>query len=272
MNHRLSDFEWVTLCEKLGSTSANQLRRRSAEACIYKHSHRHSQIYRSFGWHHLPEDFHIDPVSTNRLFRRWSSDGSWLNFWDALLELRYGKQLPRRPQKDLEKLDPIQALLLELQRAYDWFNRRFFGGALPKTVSITIDTTSKRFFGYTYFSKTWVAKSHKNIYHIAITNNAIDVGAEQILHTLMHEMAHLYNAHLGIADTDGRTQYHTQDFRDIARIGGLDVVSRDIAKGCAHTTLTSRGLLAIKTLKPVESIFGLRFMSVNSATTDLTKA
>lgn len=262
MNHILSELEWASLSEKLGSKPTNELHKKAAEACIYRHSHRHSAINRSFGWHLLPKDFELNAGSANRLFREWSKDGKWLAFWDGLLELRCGVQAPKKPSKRLKNLDPTHALTLELQRAYDWFNRRFLAGKLPKMVCITIDTRSKGVFGYTYFSKVWLTGESGNTFHIAVTDKVIECGTIQVLSTLLHEMAHVYNSSLGIDDTDGRTQYHTQDFRDVALILGLETEKRHITKGYSRTHLANRGLSAIEKLKPVESVYGLRFKSI----------
>lgn len=261
MNHLLSDNEWAALSDKLGSKSTNESHKKTAEACIYRHSHRHSEVNRSFGWALLPKEFGLNGGSANRLFRKWSKSGKWLTFWDVLLESRYGIQTPNKPDKKLNELDPTHALTLELQRAYDFFNRRFLAGMLPKIVCITIDTRSKGVFGYTYFSKVWLTGESGSTFHIAVTDKAIEFGTVNVLATLLHEMAHVYNSSLGIDDTHP-SGYHTQDFRDIARLLGLETDERDITKGYSRTHLANRGLNAIEKLKPVESVYGLRFTSI----------
>lgn len=268
MKHTLSELEWSTLSEKLGSKPTNELHKKTAEACIYRHSHRHGGINRSFGWALLPKEFGLNASSTNRLFRMWSKTGQWLTFWDALLESRYGIQVPQKPDKHLKKLDPTHALTLELQRAYDYFNRRFLAGMLPKIVCITIDTRSKGIFGYTYFSKVWLTGDSGNSFHIAVTDKAIELGTVNVLATLLHEMAHVYNSNLGIDDTHP-SGYHTQDFRDVVRLAGLDTEKRHVTKGYFLTQLTSRGLRAIEELRPVEHVYGVRFKTITPVSKNL---
>lgn len=259
MNYQLSPTEWELLCKFLNSKPTNLMQKAGAEACLYKFTHRLALKNRSFGWHNLPASFGITGASANRLFRKWCESGQWVIFWDKLLELRSGEQKPNRPNKHLPELEPTHALQLELQRAYDYFNRRFLGGSLPKTVCISIDTNTKNYYGYTYFSTVWLTE--KDFwYHIAVTTSAIRLGTNGLLRVLLHEMAHVYNANLGYEDTSEQ-QYHTQDFRDVARLLGLATRERCKSYGYAKTSLAERGAEAIAKLNPVQSVYSCRFLS-----------
>ena len=79
-------------------------------------------------------------------------------------------------------------------------------------------------------------------------------GSKGLLETLLHEMAHLWNACVAdIRDCpDGR--YHNKKFKSAAEQFGLEV-KRDGSRGWAYTRLTDVSRKAIKELKPLEDAF-----------------
>lgn len=79
----------------------------------------------------------------------------------------------------------------------------------------------------------------KDFHHIALLAPGLQ-RAEAALGTLLHEMAHLRNLSLGLLDTDLQTQYHRQEFRDVARLLGLECAPRDPDFGYVRTSLGAR--------------------------------
>lgn len=254
----LSDDEWSALCEQLRVRESQEIARSCADACLHRFSSQLSPVYRSFGWAELPDQFGISGKTANRYFNRWTETGAWFDFWDALIVRRHGSAIP-------DPADPValqeatlhEALLIELNRAYCYFNRRFMGGQLPFSTIITIEgLTTVRMRGY-FSQKLW-RKDAETTHHIGLLPGALNGGSDSAMAVLLHEMAHLRNAHAGIQDTDPRTQYHNQDFRDSARLFGLLCDRRDKQFGYASTALGTRAKAAICELAPVREAFAVR--------------
>ncbi len=254
MDHLLTDAEWGLLASTLGCTVDDQFARCAAQAGLYRLNHRLSNHYRTFSWHSLPSDFGVAGSTANRCFLRWSRSGQWYVFWDALIELRFGAASVPEQNIDIQQ-DPIHAALTEIKRAYRYFNQRFMGGALPSNVVFSIENSSanskRNILGY-HSRHLWqqVLPSGESFHHIALMTRCLN-GSHQVMEVLLHEMAHLRNWMLKIDDTDTRTQYHTQDFRDVARLFGLKCTQRDPSHGYANTSLDERAISAIEKLKPI---------------------
>lgn len=261
---RLEDAEWDVLGQLLSAEPREGPGRRrldndraAAEACLYRHFHSHSERYRSFGWNQLPDFLGVSPSTANRRFREWTDSGDWLRFWDALL-------LMRKSGRDLTtKADPIPDravtgfpagdMIAELQRAYLFFNDRFFGGELPGA-AITLERGRRgRRLGY-FCARLW-GDGERVLGHIAVHAHALDGTAEAALAVLLHEMVHLRNDAAGVRDCHPVTQYHSRNFRDVAVLCGLACPKRHPALGYAHTELDDRGRDAIKLLRPDIGVF-----------------
>lgn len=209
--------------------------------------------YRSFGWNSLPDELSVSGKTANRYYTKWTRSGVWFDFWDGLVEHRSGKAEPRKPNlAALNKASPLIAAIMELERAYHYFNARFLGGELPSTTKIAIEAPPKvKFRGY--FAKNHWRSIERLDHHIALLPASLD-SSDDAMQTLHHEMVHLRNAMCGVEDTDTRSQYHTIDFRDSAWLLGLDCTKAG-SKGFAATSLGTRAREAIKTLQPVEKVF-----------------
>lgn len=96
----------------------------------------------------------------------------------------------------------------ELQEAYDHFNRALFDGALPFCL-ITFQR-EKRTYGYFSF-KRFVHRHDKQITdEIAINPSYFAVvPLLEVLQTIVHEMAHLWQFHFG---KPGRRGYHNKEW------------------------------------------------------------
>ncbi len=206
----LSKDEWqilkdILLTQRIKSSNAFY----AANACLYKYTHRHSTVRRSFGWNELPESFNISGSAVNRYFRTWCENKSWFKFWDALLVMRYGHIKPEKSSTKLAKFDATHAITLETLRAYRYFNKRFLAGTLPNEICVSFETNfNPRALGCTYYNEIWFTET-KSTYHIAFNASALNREFEYVLGTLLHEMAHLHNNSLDISDTNSKTQYHT---------------------------------------------------------------
>jgi transposase len=269
----LSDTEWEQLGELLQASEPPsegrgrpRLRddRPAAQACLYRHHHSQKEGYRCFGWNDLPKDFGVSPSTANRRFREWSKSGAWNRFWHALIALRQAGSLPASRQNIMQPEEwivqradgrfPVGDILAELERAYLFFNGRFFGGTLPLEVAICLAKV-KRSRQLGYFCPLLWKRDERRLGHINIATSVLGQGPERPLEVLLHEMVHLRNEQFGVRDCHPLNQYHGRNFRDVAVLSGLRCGQRDRAHGYAFTELDEAGLAAVKDFAPKEELF-----------------
>ena len=157
-----------------------------------------------------------------------------------------------------------QQLYTELYRAFDHFNNVFADGKLPKVV-ITIQESGKRnaygWFGNGFWTDRLAGEA---VPEINLSAEYLSRGPRGILETLLHEMAHLWNATVENVRDCSSGQYHNKNFKTAAERFGLEV-ERDGRRGWAYTKLTEESDEAIKSLNVDESLFeGLRRKRVGS--------
>jgi hypothetical protein len=224
--------------------------RRLAEACLFRHYHSRAPQRNCFGWNELPDEFGCSPATANRRFRTWLASGAWECFWDALLDLRLGTQRgaewaaaggPGKPNSLLDS--PVQAIVAELERAFCFFNARFFGNSLPRTVLITLE--DRRFGKAGFFcAGRWCSPQGQVSHHLMVSTLALGRGKEVALEVLLHEMVHYRNHQVGVVDCSA-AQYHNRHFRDAATLAGLECSRRDPTRGYGATRLGPRGRQAV---------------------------
>lgn len=157
-----------------------------------------------------------------------------------------------------------QQLYTELYRAFDHFNEHFAEGRLPKVV-ITIQESGKR-NAYGWFGNGfWSDKlSGGAVPEINLSAEYISRGSKALLETLLHEMAHLWNATVSKVRDCSSGQYHNKRFKEAAERFGLSV-ERDGKRGWAYTKLTDASVECIDSLNVDENLFkGLRRKRVSS--------
>ena len=145
-----------------------------------------------------------------------------------------------------------QSLINELYRAFDFFNDTFAEkngyDKLPKCI-ITIQNKGRRnACGWFSYGKWSDSLTDKGVPEINISAEYTAGGTHNVLETLLHEMAHFWNAERDINDCSGN-QYHNKKFKTAAELFGLEV-TRDSTRGWSYTELTSVSRDAIKALKP----------------------
>lgn len=136
--------------------------------------------------------------------------------------------------------------LNELYRAFDFFNETFADGKLPKVVITVQESGRKNALGW-FAHKSWIDNiCNDHACEINLSAEYIGTDANSTLCTLLHEMAHLYNASHGVKDCSSG-QYHNKHFKIAAEKFGL-VVTRIGNRGYAQTDLGEPALDAIKQL------------------------
>lgn len=105
-----------------------------------------------------------------------------------------------------------------LQRAFDFFNNRLFGGALPQ-VFITLNR-KRGSYGYFWPERFIGSASGEVLHEISLNPDHFADGdtAERILSTLVHEQAHLWQQEYGKAP---RKCYHNRQWADKMESIGL---------------------------------------------------
>ncbi len=104
---------------------------------------------------------------------------------------------------------PTEQAYTEFQTAYDWFNKELFKNELPACL-ITFQR-NKRTYGY-FSPNRFVNQDNGKTDEIALNPEYFAIQTiEQVLSTLVHEMAHLWQQHHG---KPGRGKYHNQEWAD----------------------------------------------------------
>lgn len=268
----LSDDEWHALEHLLVSEPVRPRgrgrprigdNRALAQACLFLSYHSLSRgRSHCFNWNLLPDAFGVSPSTANRRFREWNASGAWPEFWHALQELRlrrpHGPRARARPRA-ARKLgsNPVSDLLSELQRGYHFFNRVLFGGVLPEEVAIVVLPAGGhgRRLGF-YCGRSWRWGRPQATDLIAVSGQAIGLGAAQAFETLIHEMTHYRNDRFGLVDCTSRGMYHNRHFRDNALLAGLVCGGHHQTLGYGVTSLGERGRWAVDRLRPNKELFG----------------
>lgn len=157
-----------------------------------------------------------------------------------------------------------QQLYNELYRAFDVFNQVFADNKLPKVV-ITIQESGRR-NAYGWFGNGFWSDRHTGdaVPEINLSAEYLSRGPEGLLETLLHEMAHLWNASVEQVKDCSGGQYHNKHFRNAAERFGLNV-ERDGKRGWAYTKLTDKSEEVIKQLDVDEDLFkGLKRKQLGS--------
>ncbi len=107
-----------------------------------------------------------------------------------------------------------------LEKMFRELNMHYFNNALEEPI-ITIQSTPKA-YGHVTVSKTW-RKGQTQRHELNIGAGTLDRAIEDIVTTLMHEMIHLYNIHIGVQDCSRSGTYHNKKFKKAALARDLDV-------------------------------------------------
>ncbi len=145
-----------------------------------------------------------------------------------------------------------QRALDELYRAFDFFNERFADGKLPKVI-ITIQEAGRRnavgWFGNSFWKDE---VCDQGVCEINLSAEWLG-SSDSTLCTLLHEMAHLWNAKIAKERDCTSGQYHNKHFKRAAEMFGLKV-HRIKGRGYAGTTLGEEASQSIDDLNPDEQV------------------
>lgn len=117
-----------------------------------------------------------------------------------------------------KKRQPTSEAYGELQQAYDYYNKRLFGGRLPGCL-ITFQRKGRQTYGY-YSPGRWKS-GRATTDEIALNPERYKDGKRdvvELLSTLVHEMVHLKQEHFGKPGVRG---YHNKEFARFLKEVGL---------------------------------------------------
>ena len=138
----------------------------------------------------------------------------------------------------------------ELERIFRLLNNRFYGGELEKPI-IAVQTTGKKSaYGWCTTRRIWTDSKNEQAayYEITMTAEYLTRPNEQIVSTLLHEMAHLYSLQNGMKDTSRGCTYHNKTFKLVAESHGL-TIEHDDKIGWSVSTLNGEALEYMSELK-----------------------
>lgn len=156
----------------------------------------------------------------------------------------------------------LSAIVGKLESLFSSFNDHFYDGRLQEPV-ITVNSNGRRVnrMGWCTSWKAWsddagqletaADSSSSGYYEINICAEYLDRSFEETCCTLLHEMAHLYNAQVGIQDTCRSGLYHNKQFKRTAEKHGL-VVSKSETYGFSTTHLDNEATHFVASMKNMD--------------------
>lgn len=116
----------------------------------------------------------------------------------------------------VKAMKPTESAYLELEKAFDFFNEKLFGGELPNCL-ITFQRKA-RTYGY-YAASRFMHRGGSTTDEIAMNPSYFSVvPLEEIMQTLVHEMTHQWQEYFG---TKGRRGYHNIEWAEKMESIGL---------------------------------------------------
>lgn len=126
----------------------------------------------------------------------------------------------------------------ELDRLFDIFNKEKFDSKLEKPIIIIQSTGKKPINGYCTLGKLWSSsEDDRSLYEVGISAEHLSRDTYGIVATLLHEMVHLNNIHLGIKDCAPNFIYHNKKFKESAEAIGL-IIEKAPKVGWSVTSLS----------------------------------
>ena len=113
----------------------------------------------------------------------------------------------------MKKLDNYRRVVQRLHNIFNLINADYFNNELPSDTTITVQE-SLRAYGHCSISKVWKTADGAESHEINISALYLDRPIEDVVTTLLHEVAHLYNLCNNIIDCSGSSlAYHNKQFK-----------------------------------------------------------
>ena len=143
----------------------------------------------------------------------------------------------------------IKPMIESLEELFSKFNAEFYGGTLQKPVLLIASNGKKPAYGWCSNWRAWGEDDdeQKGYFEICIVAEYLNREPEEVAETLLHEMAHLYDAQNGIKDSSRGGTYHNKKFKEAAEAHGLTVTKSD-KYGWAQTELNAAAAEYLKSI------------------------
>jgi len=116
----------------------------------------------------------------------------------------------------------ISPIITALETSFDWINKRFYDGTLPRPVITLSEGAKARAMGWFSLYKPWHLKdSEVEACELNIASDYLDRSFEEIVDTMCHEMVHCYNFENGIKDCSRSGFRHNKRFKQTAEEHGM---------------------------------------------------
>lgn len=151
----------------------------------------------------------------------------------------------------------------KLENLFSSLNSQFFNGKLQRPVITVSPDTTKGAYGWCTGWRAWTDKEPKpfsemspeevealktdGYYEINLCAEHIARPFVEIAETLLHEMIHLYNLHIGVQDTSRNGFYHNKKFKEAAEKHGL-ICTKTAKYGYSETALNDEAKAFIQSL------------------------
>ena len=133
----------------------------------------------------------------------------------------------------------VKRALHELQKIYDYFNNKYYH--INQPIMITLKE-SKGSYGHMTVGKVWCKDGEAIARELNINPEYLDRPIENIVATMLHEMAHIYNEEHDIKDTSNGYTYHNKKFKETAEMFGLLTIEQAPTIGWSVTSPTEKCL------------------------------
>lgn len=152
----------------------------------------------------------------------------------------------------------INIAISELHRAFYKFNHDLYNNELPEpAILIQNKGNKKNVLGWCSTKEIWIDETTKEMkYEINIVAEYLNRPVNEIMSTLLHEMAHLYDLVNDIKDVTRAGTYHNKNFKETAESHGL-IIEHDKKIGWSLSRVNPEAEALIKTFKLNPEAFNL---------------
>ena len=138
-----------------------------------------------------------------------------------------------------KKLNNYRRTVQYLQRIYNLINTEYFNGELEE-ITLTVQE-SVRSYGHVTVSNTWFTDD-RAMKELNISANYLRRDITEVVTTLIHECAHIWNMQHDIKDTSNGYVYHNKRFKETAENLGKIKVGRSEKYGWTVSSPTEETL------------------------------
>ena len=139
--------------------------------------------------------------------------------------------------------------IFELSRIFRLLNEAYYSSELPAPIIAVQMQGKSNAYGWCTTRKIWSdTNGGQGYYEITLTAEYLTRSNEQIVATMLHEMATLYCGQAGIKDTSRSGIYHNERFKSTAEAHGL-CIGYDKKIGWSLTTLSEDAKALLPALK-----------------------